>query len=769
MDEEDELDAILAAEEQAMAGDDDSAASDEDEGDDEDDEDAELAADLAGTATDAPAVPSVGAAEAMAEPNEEDAAGDEEGDEDDEEDNEEDDDADKEDGDAAGVEPEVEGAADDQEPAGDGDAPAAKRRGKPKDPKAPKKPLLPYHQHGAAERLRLKESNPDILTDLKATGKAISVTWEAVSQARKDEMQAAYDKLKAVWDVEMGAYKKTESYRQFQKEFNAWKDGRMMKKLLKKQKAVTPARPKSGYMSFAARARVDLQTEMPGADPGAVSKKIAEKWAALSPKEQEDYQAVAKKERAEWLVKMAEFKRTGAYCECVDDQMALELKQGLKRLKDEYADKMPQRPMNTILIWSAATGVKGPMVDVSKQFQVLTEDQQKPWHEKSEQNRNAFKEATEKFAASSDGKRLNRLQAALKKKVAVSGARKKFLVDQPKRVPGVHILCTNADMGAGRAGNWTTLAENDRKFWQVEHSRLVAEYEKDIEAFRQTDSWKKFEHACAAGNCGKGTKDGGSRKAKGDAKAKPKPKMPAAENMPAKPVKAIQFYMQEQKGSGLKVGVLSKRFADLGEEGQKKYREMAENAASAHAAEMAAWAKSKEGKKHARALDAQKQKKKELRAREKFLTGEGAPQEPKKPKSAQVIFVEERRIELQQADASLGVRELSRKVATLWSELDATGRSTYEAKQKSQQDVYEFELQAYKETPAYKKFEKAAGRGKNTARRKGDKGVKSSRGAKRKLTDEERELAKLLGINGDGDADTDMGSSDNDGLDSDDD
>ena len=48
----------------------------------------------------------------------------------------------------------------------------------------------------------------------------------------------------------MAAYKKTDSFREFQKEFATWKDARMMKKLLKKQKAVTPARPNKGSIAI---------------------------------------------------------------------------------------------------------------------------------------------------------------------------------------------------------------------------------------------------------------------------------------------------------------------------------------------------------------------------------------------------------------------------------------------------------------------------------------------------------------------------------------
>merc|ERR1719162_2346855 len=127
-----------------------------------DDEDALLAADLAGDAGD-------DMAELVAAGAEDE--------QDDEDMDDEEDDGEAENDDAACEE--ADGAGDDHgaaEPVAAATQP--KRRGKPKDLDAPKRPLLPYHQHGAAERLRLKESNPEILRDLKAIGKAMAESWE---------------------------------------------------------------------------------------------------------------------------------------------------------------------------------------------------------------------------------------------------------------------------------------------------------------------------------------------------------------------------------------------------------------------------------------------------------------------------------------------------------------------------------------------------------------------------------------------------------------
>lgn len=228
--------------------------------------------------------------------------------------------------------------------------------------------------------------------------------------------------------------------------------------------------------------------------------------------------------------------------------------------------------------------------------------------------------------------------------------------------------------------------------------------------------------------------------------------------------------MKEQKGCGLKLAALSKQWDELGIEGQKKYVEQAEMSAKAYAADIEMWGKSKEGKKHAREIESQKQKKKEVKAREKFLSGENAPVAPQKPKSAQAMFIEEKKGELQRTEPNIGVRESGRKALTLWAELDIEARKAYENKHKALSDAYEFELQTYKETPAYKKFEKACGLrdGKKVKSGRGRGGGRGGgRGAKRRKKgdgvdglcnedsdmglDSEDELAEILGLDSDDD------------------
>jgi len=265
------------------------------------------------------------------------------------------------------------------------------------------------------------------------------------------------------------------------------------------------------------------------------------------------------------------------------------------------------------------------------------------------------------------------------------------------------------------------------------------------------------------GRSGKGARGAAKAKGKGKAKAKAKAKgVPKPASMPAKPQTALILF---QKAEGpFKGGLagMSKRWSELSNEDKKKYEDQAAAARAAHGQAMATWAATAEGKKHRAAEEALKRKAAETRAKAKYLGAEGAPQCPRKPKDAQHVFLEAKRQELLEKEPGLGARELARRLAELWKGLDGEARKPFEAKAKSLLDVYEFDLQAYKDTPAYKKYEKAIGKGKKDKGRGrgGGKQVKAGgRGAKRQKKGDEDEM-------GFDSSDSDMLGSDSDESDS---
>merc|ERR1712113_628595 len=143
---------------------------------------------------------------------------------------------------------------------------------------------------------------------------------------------------------------------------------------------------------------------------------------------------------------------------------------------------------------------------------------------------------------------------------------------------------------------------------------------------------------------------------------------------------------------------------------------------------MAAWSKTKDGKKFAQKGEAKKKRAKDAKAKEKYLKHANAPEPPAKPKNARQMFDEAKRAELTAKEPGLGVRELSSRISKLWENLRAEEKKQFESRAQAFKDAYQFELEQYRETPDYKAYlhaiqsgkrkSKGDGRGSDTKRKK---------------------------------------------------
>lgn len=91
---------------------------------------------------------------------------------------------------------------------------------------------------------------------------------------------------------------------------------------------------------------------------------------------------------------------------------------------------------------------------------------------------------------------------------------------------------------------------------------------------------------------------------------------------------------------------------------------------------------------------------------------------------------------------------------SLWQALDESEKKPFEIKARAFKDAYEFELEEYKQTPAYKQYEEAVAKAKGRGGDRGCGGVRGrGRGAKRKKS----------ALDSDGDSDF-LGEDDSDDL-----
>merc|ERR1712232_47712 len=98
-------------------------------------------------------------------------------------------------------------------------------------------------------------------------------------------------------------------------------------------------------------------------------------------------------------------------------------------------------------------------------------------------------------------------------------------------------------------------------------------------------------------------------------------------------------------------------------------------------------------------------------AKKRILGGEDGPKEPKRPPSAYFIFVKEKR-----SSTSGAFKEVSQQLTQMWSKLSDDEKKEYETKAAELKEEYDKEMEEYKSSDSFKKFEKTvkgiSGRGK---------------------------------------------------------
>jgi len=643
---------------------------------------------------------------------EDDVGGDEADDADGEEDKDGDDDEDDGDEDEAdddGDEVAVKSEPGDDAAQNDGSAPA-KQRGKPKDPDAPKRPLLPFQQFGQATRAKLIEQNPSLKGDLSGMGKALAEAWAAVPEEEKQKQQAIFDPAKAKWNDLMAEYKKTDRYRSFTKRLREWQDLREIKKMEKKEKlreGGMPKRPKSGYGMFAAKKRLEMVGK--GFSLGEMGKQIGDGWSSLSSSEKDDYSSQSKKASADYEVAMFKYKRSDAYHKYLSDMASVETKQALRRLKFEYERQIPKRPPIPAALYAKDQSVKGSFTVIGKAFMALGAEEKQKYEKQSAELKDTFAKEMAAFKISADGITLVKEQAKAKKQASVRAARLRYMVNAPKRSPAAKALFQAAKKAEGETGSlvgkalealWEKARPEERKRFEAEAAKLLEEYKTKMAEFEKSDDYKQLRKIEDAGvpkdERGKGKEKGPvliSAKAAKSAVARPA-------SMPVEPLAMLQFFGQKRRELGQKGGV--KDFAGLLANEKAALAEEHQKLCAKHKEDMAKWEKTAEGKAYTKQVNLAVKKAQTAQTKDtlkrKVATAQGEffkDGHPKKPPAPMFLF-------------AASDQKPPGKVAEVWNALSAEEKAKWEAEREKQNQEYNKQMEEFHKSAAYQKANKGA-------------------------------------------------------------
>jgi len=209
------------------------------------------------------------------------------------------------------------------------------RRKKPKrDPNQPKKPLTAYFRYLADVRTTTKEANPDLKA--KELTKLIGKKWRELPAEEKTVYEEPAKAALEKWREEMADYKKTDTYKDFQKEKELAKQeppaGSKRKKKYPKDKNA-PKRPATAYFLYSASVRESVKASMEEGmrnQVKEVAKKMGAGWKALSEEEKTEWKAKHAKLKEEYEEQLAAYKLTDQYREYNESKATWEKEQKQK-------------------------------------------------------------------------------------------------------------------------------------------------------------------------------------------------------------------------------------------------------------------------------------------------------------------------------------------------------------------------------------------------------------------------------------------------------
>jgi len=176
-----------------------------------------------------------------------------------------------------------------------------------KDPNAPKRPQSGYFMwmaSGVRDKLLAELGGKDVAKIMKICGER----WSKMAEEQKKVWQDKSKRAKEIWAKQMVAYKKTDSFKEFQVKKEE-SDAMKVKGKKKPKDKNKPKRPLSGYFRFIR----DFRKANPSMKLTELTKAAGPKWQDLDPAKKKAYNDAALREQGKYQEAMARYKKSDEY------------------------------------------------------------------------------------------------------------------------------------------------------------------------------------------------------------------------------------------------------------------------------------------------------------------------------------------------------------------------------------------------------------------------------------------------------------------------
>jgi len=481
-----------------------------------------------------------------------------------------------------------------------------------------------------------------------------------------------------------------------------------------------PKKPVPALVTFMKANVKEVKKANPEAKGVDLRKLLMDKWESMDADQKEKITSEAKDKADEYLKNMEEFKKTENW---IKFKRAVKVKakakakskgKGINIPKPKRPEGMPQKPLDAFKTFcrdNAGTGKN--LVDLSKAFRELPAEELQKLNSETEERRKKYEEEAAEFDKSADGRKYAKAIVVFEKRRKLAIAKARFLKDEPKRPQSAYLIFVNekrqevtqqfpdlkgiGPVQAKLTEMWKELSEDDRKTWIEKETEAKEEYEKGMESYRNSPNYKKYQ--AIVGRLTK--KPGESKKNKNKGVALP----PPPENLPKKPATGFFLYLASQRSSGGSgnLAKMNEGWREMGAEGQKKFIEEAAQKLAQYEKDMKEFMKTADGKKYFRLKAAADKRNRMMQAKTKFLGSSDAPKEPKRPPSPYFLFIQEKRSSMPPGK----VGDVAKQLTDLWGKLTPEEKKVYEEKTDALKEQYEKDMAEYKNSPYFKKYDKA--------------------------------------------------------------
>lgn len=368
-------------------------------------------------------------------------------------------------------------------------------------------------------------------------------------------------------------------------------------------------------------------------------------------------------------------------------------------------DLFPDKPQNAMQMFVAAKKKEGvAIVECSRLWQELGEDDKKTWLDKGKAAMEEFDKEMREFKNSEEGKMYFRNLKSAKRRRTLLAAKNKFLDELPKKPSAAVVMWMKEEAPKLKKQNrelkgfeikkqltdrWNAMSPEEKQPINEAAAQRMKEFTEKLDAFKKGENWQNFVKATRIKKMVKKVK-------KGVKKAPSGPRKPAS--MPVRPLGAYQSFAKENAGIDQKT--ILEKWKALSEEDMNARKEQAAAAEKKFQEDTDMWNKSVEGRKYISTCAKFKKAKTLADAKNRYLKDQ-----PKKPMAAYFLFINERRPTIVADNPDLkGMAAIQSKIAQVWKDLSAEERAVYEDKEKESKEKYEEANRAFQATAEYKKY-----------------------------------------------------------------